>query len=889
LDMTESRLRGPEYSMTQGHAMKVMKHITSLNQVSFDCSLSSIFFYFFSRLLRLVTMPRCFICRKNFGRVKVLLHHLRQTHTVLEPRCELRCAETIGCCRTFNKYNSFRRHLLSHDYVDSTTCAATSKKECADNNIDANSADDIVNESLETPNFDSKQPSQSESKGQNVQLAAAHFLLYLASSSSATLSHVKYVQDAVTDLFLTAISDIKEAASVVFLQLPHSAANANFFELLESWRNPFRNIETFYKLQKYMNNARGFVAPQECTLGIRRESTENQQQKTANDTFMYVPIAKTLQSIFQFQHSWDVMDDVSAQPTEIISSYLDGSNCRKILPMVEAACGVGTTPIFLQLYYDDFETANPLGSRATIHKLGGFYFTVANFPSRLNSDLNNIHLAALVYTQDIKKYGMSAVLTTLRDELLVLERGFEIVLEDGSRRRVCCVLANIVGDNLGLHALLGYTESFRHDNACDLCTSSIEDMQTIFTERGFQCRTVESYNKQVQALETMKAPQIHIEGLKSACCLDKLQFYHPARNDTGDVMHDILEGVAPYEVHLMLYDFIYVRKLFTLDQLNSRLRFFDYGPVLSKSKPADITHAKLHQCGSANVGQKAHEMLVLLYVLPFAIADYIPADDRTWRIFLLLLDICDIVFAPTLTAGQATYLAELIADHHSLLKQQYPDRTLKYKHHRMVHYPALILANGPLLRMWVIRYEAKHNYFKRLAHIVCNFKNICKTLAHRNQTHQCFVWFKSPPFKTALHVGPGYETLIGSQPELKFERDISLYSEAFCAEWIVVHGTKYKPGLTLILDCDEDHSEPQFGYVNKIFVINDRVHFAISKWVVYHYDYALHSYSCRLSTDVMCLKFDNLLDYHALYAHQCVNKECSYFHIRLRHVLCSDM
>ena len=43
----------------------------------------------------------------------------------------------------------------------------------------------------------------------------------------------------------------------------------------------------------------------------------------------------------------------------------------------------------------------------------------------------------------------------------------------------------------------------------------------------------------------------------------------------------------------------------------------------------------------------------------------------------------------------------------------FPETTLKPKHHFMRHYPAQILKFGPLIRVWMMRFESKHSYFKR--------------------------------------------------------------------------------------------------------------------------------------------------------------------------------
>ena len=54
-------------------------------------------------------------------------------------------------------------------------------------------------------------------------------------------------------------------------------------------------------------------------------------------------------------------------------------------------------------------------------------------------------------------------------------------------------------------------------------------------------------------------------------------------------MHDILEGVLQYECKEMLKVFINEESYFTLDQLNERIKDFDYGYYNDKKKPSPIT------------------------------------------------------------------------------------------------------------------------------------------------------------------------------------------------------------------------------------------------------------------------------------------------------------
>lgn len=83
-------------------------------------------------------------------------------------------------------------------------------------------------------------------------------------------------------------------------------------------------------------------------------------------------------------------------------------------------------------------------------------------------------------------------------------------------------------------------------------------------------------------------------------------------------MHDVLEGVAPLEVKLMLRHFIYEEKLLTLEQLNERISSFQYGYGDIKNKPSVIMN--LRNSESA-LKQTASQMWCLLLVLPFLLGD----------------------------------------------------------------------------------------------------------------------------------------------------------------------------------------------------------------------------------------------------------------------------
>lgn len=85
----------------------------------------------------------------------------------------------------------------------------------------------------------------------------------------------------------------------------------------------------------------------------------------------------------------------------------------------------------IQIYYDDFETANPLGSKRGIHKIGCLHFVVRNLPPKFNSVLMNIHLVSLFHTQDLQNYGFDVILEPLINDVKILEsQGLSLPFSD---------------------------------------------------------------------------------------------------------------------------------------------------------------------------------------------------------------------------------------------------------------------------------------------------------------------------------------------------------------------------------------------------------------------------------------------------------------------------
>ena len=143
--------------------------------------------------------------------------------------------------------------------------------------------------------------------------------------------------------------------------------------------------------------------------------------------------------------------------------------------------------------------------------------------------------------------------------------------------------------------------------------------------------------------------------------LNELQYFHVCNGGLlPDIMHDVLEGALQYEVKLMLQWMIESACFFTLDDLNCRLENLELGHMETASRPSLISGKTLTTEGivaSRFIILLASQMWLLGRILPIVIGEFVPQQDEHWELFLTMMEIIDLLFAPTTTADHAAYLA----------------------------------------------------------------------------------------------------------------------------------------------------------------------------------------------------------------------------------------
>ncbi|KAJ8682314.1 hypothetical protein QAD02_018106 [Eretmocerus hayati] len=114
-------------------------------------------------------------------------------------------------------------------------------------------------------------------------------------------------------------------------------------------------------------------------------------------------------------------------------------------------------------------------------------------------------------------------------------------------------------------------------------------------------------------------------------------------------------------------------------------------------------------------------------------------EDEVWLCTLLMTEIVEIICSPSIHESHVPYLDELICHYLEKRKSLFPSTKLRPKHHYLRHYAALIRLFGPLIKVWAMRFESKHRYFKRLVRILLCFKNVIKTASLKHELYQSYV------------------------------------------------------------------------------------------------------------------------------------------------------
>lgn len=425
----------------------------------------------------------------------------------------------------------------------------------------------------------------------------------------------------------------------------------------------------------------------------------------------YVPIHETLVTLFKNESLHEQYTMTRVQPsTDAVYQDVKDLEGFQSNPMLKA----DPSSLGLILYQDAFEVVDPLGSGGKKHKVLAVYRTLTDILPHNRSSIDQMQLVVLCREQDFKYFGVNNVFAPLIEDLKILEqRG--VVTSDGIVLKGSLVA--IAGDNLGSHSIGGFLENFsRSTNFCRYCEVCRDDFLTNPISHGTK-RTAQSYSSNLQEQETTATDSVC--GIKFDSPFSQLSHFHVCQPGLPPCLgHDLFEGVLAYDLPLYIHRLVEDNH-FTYLQLNRCKNQFRYEVNDGKDKPADLFPSSDKLSGHAVQNWR------LLRLLPLMVGDRIkgPCENEVWQIIWQLREIVELICAPVITEGQVAYLKVLIEEYIDNRTRLFPNAPLRPKHHYLCHYPSLIIHFGPLIRLWTLRFESKHTFFKQ-----CAIKNLCKTL-----------------------------------------------------------------------------------------------------------------------------------------------------------------
>jgi len=572
---------------------------------------------------------------------------------------------------------------------------------------------------------------------------------YMLPKSTATA-----IFDDVRSLFDTYQLNISSLIKARLGELGFSYCSDNFlseiFDCESFFQEATSNFNTDYKMNKYLCENLQLNLPVSCFCANVEETIlpVDVAQSTADeipdevvpvvgacskvcdvDEVQYVPILKTLQAYLQQPDVWASIHS-NKQSSGKLCSFTDGTKWAAL-----KECNPEMV-VMINMYSDEVEICNPLGSRKTVHKLSCFYFIVGNIETKYWSSLSNIHLALLCKFQAVKKYGYKRVLQPLLQDLRKLEADGVTIVIDGKCLTVKGTVVTVAGDNLTSHALGGFSTNFSSGRVCRHCMVTYDELPRVHSEDDCVLRSIDNHRYYVQSVQNDSSLR-SVYGVNGESCFAELNYFDCITSFPPDAMHDILEGVICIVMNLVIRTAVH-RKLVTIRQINATLKSLKFSKVDSADKPGPFPEDFVSR--NKHVSGKASEKLCLFRILPLLVGHVMTeAHDMhiIWTLYLLCREIVEIILSPVVNQDWLPHLQMLINHHHSLLSEIAPS-CFTPKVHFLIHYPRLMLQFGPLKHLWCMRFEGTHQVFKQFARRVCSFRNITKTLAERFQRKKCY-------------------------------------------------------------------------------------------------------------------------------------------------------
>lgn len=622
-----------------------------------------------------------------------------------------------------------------------------------------------------------------------------------------------------------------------------------------------------YKRTKEYKSDAAFVPPKELSLGVKWERLRDKKSKVSVPKltpckFQFISIVDTLKSLFKredFREAY-ISYNFEQQNRDYHSCesgiYRDFC-CGKVFAKNEFF-QLNPSAIRIHIANDDFETGNALGSKATVHKLSAFYFTIENMPSIYRSKLENIYLLCLCYADDLKTeyVDINDIWHLVQRDINYLEtHGIDI----GDGRIMKGTLTNSSFDNLGANQAFGFVASFNSTYFCRICEMSKSECKSSSCEDPSKIRKIDTYNKTIESI--MNSTNVDVKetrGIKMKCVLNDLKYFHILKNWSVDIMHDLNEGVIPFVLKGFFSKMIEIG-LHSIESLNDWIQSFDYGSLNQRNLPSKISLEK------SNLNQNATQSKCLLQHISFVFWKHWDNEylKYFWTCIQSLLRIVVICYSTEITQKNIDFLHKEIETHLDILKEL--QFQLIPKHHFLTHYPKVIEEMGSLVNMSTHRFERKHKQLKSFMKNNSNFTNITQTIARKHQEYLSVI---EDSYKIKKEAGiPKLLPNIFIETHLELFREQNVLTQDLMAVKFMKFCNQYYAENLFIFNLGK------FNEICKILQLKDNYYFLCIQYEVLRFDRFHNSFEIKKSDQLnyILINFDTL-EHKSVYEKKSLNQ-----------------
>lgn len=677
----------------------------------------------------------CFICKKHLLTFASLISHYKIIH-LLGPHSSYTCSEN-NCTQSFQTLSSFKKHFIKKHSIENHLDKSETNNEILINNDIVNFCDvqmisNEVNNDETFKDFQNlpeipliKVEIDINKSIEQLHMSAVGFALSLHNNNNFCRSDVLNIIDDIEDKIIKPITSLLEG--VTKSEISDPLILSKFSKITSAISGYFKLCKTEYLLTKCLttnellcDTLHQFTINNEINLVSHNGHTMYDENITKG---VLMPLKYQFKKYFELNNNLNIQlkryNNLISYPVSdencYMTNFIQGSLWKEKIAFYHDKIVV---PFFM--YIDDFEINNPLGSKSMKHAISAVYYS---FPlNEQSSKLNNIFLAALLKSQDLKSFGNDLCFKQLIEEFNSLEKNGILIHTPDGPKEVHFILGLVIGDNLGLNSVCDFGKSFAANYFCRFCKAHKTLTHTLSQEDATLIRNIENYEQDVEINDFSQT------GVSQNSILNNINYFHVTTNFCVDVMHDIFEGICHYNMCHIINYYTGTIQILSLDTLNFRKQHFNYGELEQKNLSPPI---EKHHLSKFHLKMSARQMMSFVHFFPLMIGDLIPDDDEVWLFFLNFLEIIEILLSHELTQKSSVPRLKFLINKHNSDYILYFKDNLKPKHHILTHYPSIILKSGPPRHFWCFQYEAKHKELKMYARAITSRKNICLTLAKK--------------------------------------------------------------------------------------------------------------------------------------------------------------